>query len=216
VIPRSDSHIVEALKPRSLPFVVVGQSHHDPDVTMVDADNVALAYNAVRHLTQQGHRRIAALCGNSELASNAQRLEGYRSALAEAHIAYDEALVLPGVYWEWSGRDNTETLMSRPASQRPTALFCGNGRIALGAMQALESLGIAVPREISITAVSETAAISTARIPLTASQMPLRLIGERAVESLLDQIHTGKPAGEKICIPGELVIRESVACPFQR
>ncbi|HZT42253.1 MAG TPA: LacI family DNA-binding transcriptional regulator [Chthonomonadaceae bacterium] len=213
VIPRSDSPIVHALQKRRLPFVIVGDYREDPNLTVIDSDNVSAAYTAVQALAQQGHRRIAILCGNREFASRGQRLEGYRRALAEAGLPYDESLVMTGEYWEWSGAENTEALMRRPPSERPTALFCSNGRIAIGALQALESLQIAVPDEVSITAIAETPDIATLRQPLTAVQMPLRLIGECAVECLLDQIHAGVPAGEKILLPGELVVRGSVARP---
>ncbi|HLV81893.1 MAG TPA: LacI family DNA-binding transcriptional regulator [Chthonomonadaceae bacterium] len=211
VIPRSDSPIVHALQKRRQPFVIVGDYREDPDVTVIDADNVSAAYLAVQHLTQQGHRRIAALCGNREFASSGQRLKGYQQALAEAGIAYDESLVMAGEYWEWSGNENTEALMRLPLPERPTALFCSNGRIATGALQALDALQIAVPAEVSITTIAETPDIATARLPLTAVQMPLRRIGEVAVETLLDQIHAGAPAGAKRLLPGELVVRASVA-----
>jgi LacI family transcriptional regulator len=213
VIPRSDSAIVSALKRKKRPFVIVGDYREDSDVTVVDVDNVAIAHRAVVYLVEQGHRRIAILCGNRELASSSQRWEGYRRALAEADIPYDPALVLPGEYWEWSGYENAETLMRLPLAQRPTALFCTNGRIALGTLRALETMGIPVPQAVSVTAICETADIATARLPLTAMQVPLRLVGERAAESLLDQIHAGVTAGDKILLPGELVVRESVAPP---
>ena len=211
VMPRSDSPIVQTLQNRRLPFVLIGAYRTNPDVTVIDADNVAAAHTAVTYLIQQGHRRIAALCGNREFASSDQRLDGYRRALAEAGIPYDASLVMAGEYWEWSGSENTEALMNRPSSERPTALFCSNGRIAIGALQALGTLQIAVPDEVSITAIAETPDIATARLPLTAVQMPLRLIGECAVECLLDQIHAGVPAGDKILLPGDLVVRGSVA-----
>jgi DNA-binding LacI/PurR family transcriptional regulator len=211
VIPSLNSRIVQALKPKQVPFVVVGEHREDPDVTEVDSDNVTLAYEAVRYLAEQGHRRIAILCGNRELTSNSQRLEGYRRALAEAGIACDETLVMPGEYWEWSGEENAARLMQREPAERPTALFCSNGRIALGALRALENLNVRVPEEISVTAISETADISLARLPLTAAQMPLRQVGEQATEALLAQIHNGVAGGAKILLPGELVVRETVA-----
>lgn len=213
VIPRTDSEIVPALKGRRLPFVLVGEFRQDPDVTVVDADNVCLAYDATQCLIQQGHRRIAMLCGNRELTSSEQRRAGYRHAFADAGIPLDESLVTEGVYWEWSGYENTEELMRRSVPERPTALFCSNGRIANGAVRALNDLGLSIPAEISVSAIAETNDIATAVQPLTASQMPLRRIGERAVEELLSQIHGGVAPGRKILLPGELVHRASVAPP---
>src|SRR5579871_5005768 len=211
VIPSLTSKIVQALKRKPVPFVVVGENREDPDLTVIDIDNVEMAYSAVRYLTEQGHRRIAILCGNQELTSSSQRLEGYRRALAEANIACDETLVMPGQYWEWSRHENAELLMRLPATERPTALFCSNGRIALGALRALEAMNVRVPQDVSVTAISETTEISTALLPLTAAQTPLRQLGEHAVEMLLAQIHNGATAGTKTLLPGELVVRESVA-----
>src|SRR6185437_6406498 len=64
VIPRMDSLLVPALQQSDLPFVVIGYSREDSDITVVDVDNVGIAREAVTYLIAQGHRRIAALCGN--------------------------------------------------------------------------------------------------------------------------------------------------------
>jgi LacI family transcriptional regulator len=216
VIPRSDSSFVSAVGASSLPFVVIGDYRPDPDVTVVDADNVAAAESVVRYLLDAGHRRIAVLCGNADLSSNGQRQEGYRRAHAAFGVEVDEELIVPGQYWEYSGRENTDLLMRLPEERRPTALFCANGRIGLGAVQALEGLGMRIPEDISLTAICESADIATARFPLTAAQMPLRRIGERAAELLLAQIHEGVPAGKKVLLPAELVERASVGPPRPR
>lgn len=211
VIPHIENKVIPALKGKDIPFVVIGDSHNDPAVTMVDVDNVEIAYQAVTYLIAQGHTRIAALCGNAEFASSEQRLEGYRRAMRQAGIAVNESLVMPGEYWEWSGRENAEALMDRPQGERPTALFCSNGRIALGALHALEEMHIRVPTDVSLIALSENVELAGTNPPCTVVQMPLRQIGEQAVESLLAQIRESRSAGEKTLLPGSLVIRASVA-----
>lgn len=213
VIPRSDSALPEELLSRRVPLVVLGEHRDDPHITTVDADNTGMAYSAVRCLVLEGHRRIAMLGGNREFSSNSQRLEGYRRALTEAGIEVDESLILPGEYWEWSGQERTETILRIPRSRRPTALFCSNGRIAVGALQAIQAAGLRVPEDMSLTAVCETPEIATALFPLTAAQARLRQIGERAVTELLAQTLGHQQPGAKVLVPGDMFVRQSVAPP---
>lgn len=213
VIPRSDAALVPALQHRHIPFVVIGDSREDPTISVVDVDNVAIAQEAVAYLLSQGHRRIAALCGNHEFSSSAERLEGYRRAHQQAAISWDETLICPGEYWEWSGEENAYLLMKLPEAQRPTALFCSNGRIAVGAMRALKELQVPVPEAVSVIALSEGPELAYVMPAITAVQMPLRQVGARAIETLLGQAQGNEPLGQKVRLSGELIVRASVAPP---
>jgi LacI family transcriptional regulator len=216
IAPRTDSEIIPALLRGSRPFLLLGDSREVPGLSCVDIDNGNIAREVVEHLIAQGHRRIAIFCGNADFTSSAQRLQGYRDALEASGLPYDESLVFPGEYWEWSGYENAEKLLRLPAEQRPTALFCSNGRIALGALRALTDRGVLVPQELSLACLGDNMEIASTQPPLTAAHVSLRQVGERAVETLLGQIHAGLPSGSRTLLPAELVLRESVAPPPSR
>ena len=165
------------------------------------------------YLIAQGHRRIGVLCGDFAAASARLRLDGYRLALATAGIEYDECLVLPGGFYPQSGYERTLRLMQRPQELRPTALFCSNDGIALGALEALSGLGVAVPDEMSVLGFDDIPSARTARIPLSTMRQPLSRIGVRAAELLLEQIRSGSSIGRKEVLPTELIIRNTVAPP---
>jgi LacI family transcriptional regulator len=203
IAPRTDSSIVTAMKESHRPFVLVGDSREDDDVTVVDVDNVGMSRALTEHLLEMGRRRIAILCGNSEFTSNSQRMKGYRMALEHAGIEPDPRLMLPGQYWEWSGYENTCALLKLPVEARPDALFCSNGRVAAGALRALDEHGLRVPDDIAVAACCERAEGGLEPPRVSAAYMPVRRIGQAAVEALLSMVHAGRTSGARTILPAE-------------
>jgi LacI family transcriptional regulator len=208
-----DSGSVPALLKTDIPFILVNDNCDDSRVSVVGVDNVAAARRMVEYLLEQGHRRIAMLSGFATVGNVAERLRGYQEAIAAAGVTPDPALILPGTYLEESGYERAHTLMALPPNRRPTALFCGNDLIALGAMQALAELGISVPDEVSVAGFDDIPPAVASRPSLTTVRQPMHQVGVRATEILLEQIRHGLPSGRKEVLPTELVFRDSVAPP---
>lgn len=215
MIPHMDSDIVAALACRDIPFVLVGDSRDDPNLLSADVDNVSAGRDAVRYLIGLGHRRIAAFCGNETFCSSGQRLEGYRQALQEADISCDPSLVLPGSYFgtPGSGYENMRAILQRPKSEWPTAVFCFNDHIALGALQALNERGVAIPEEMSIIGFDDSPGAAVSSPPLTTICQPIQAIGECAAQLLLARIEGTVEAGRKELLPAEIIIRSSTGPP---
>jgi len=217
IIPRTDSAIVEELAGRSSCFVLVGDSRDDDRLVTVDVDNVAAARRMVRHLIKLGHTRIAAFGGNHDFLSNAQRMEGYRQALAAAGIPWREEYVFPGEYFPGHGYNNVGLLLGmfegRPA-ERPTAIFCFNDAIARGAVDGLRAAGIRVPEEFSVVGFDDSAHAVSSEPHITTMRHDIRRVGERAAEALLDCIDGGLGPGARVYIPAELVERATAAAPL--
>jgi len=126
----------------------------------------------------------------------AQRLAGYRRALAEAGIPFDDALVFPGAYGAASGRERAATLLDRVTSDDggyplPTALFCANDDIAAGSMEVFASRGVRVPDDISVAGFDDLLTARMTTPALTTVRQPFAQLSERAVELLLTQIGDG-------------------------
>jgi DNA-binding LacI/PurR family transcriptional regulator len=215
IIPRLDSEIVPVLKRRNTPFLLVGDSRDDPGLMTVDVDNVGASREAIGYLAGLGHRRIAAFGGNQDFCSNNQRLQGYREGLEEAGVPFDPALAFPGEYWPDSGYANLRALLDRypSASERPTALFCFNDKIALGALRALEERSIAVPAEMSVIGFDDIIEAAASHPALTTVRQPIRQVGGRAAELLLARINGNAAPGMKEVVPAKIVVRESTAPP---
>jgi len=213
ISPPAESDIVPALLEAKLPFVLVGDINPHPLVTSVDVDNVMGARKITEHLISLGHRRIAYLCGPPTVSSVSQRLQGYQDAIEADGIEFDLSLVMPGAYLQESGYERARELWRLPADQRPTAVFCGNDLIAIGAMAALHDLGARIPQDISVAGFDDIPSAATSQPSLTTMRQPMHLLGQHAAARLLALIQATEEPGFKEVLPTELVVRGSTAPP---
>ena len=205
--PRSDDGQLPQLCQEGFPIVLLGQLR-DLDVHFVDVDNTAAARSAVDHLIGLGHVRIGLITNAPlEYTASEDRWLGYRLALAEARLPYDESIVKYGNFRGQSGYDAMKELLSSPLP--PTATFVASDEVAIGALAALHEDGRSVPRDMAIVGFDD---ISIARYlvpPLTTIRLPAYQQGLKAAEMLIDTIEGAEPADRGLLLDTELVIRES-------
>ena len=177
-------------------------------------DNVEGARAAVEHLIGLGHSRIGYINGPPRWEAHTTRLKGYKEALASAGIAVRDAWVAEGDGTYESGEAAALRLLRLPPDERPTALFACSDRMAIGAIAAAESLGLAVPGDVSIVGYEDREFARYARPPLTTVRLPLVEVGRFAAERLLDGLSTpGAEAWPETRIGCRLVLRQSTAPP---
>jgi LacI family transcriptional regulator len=172
----------------------------------IEVDNFSGAYDAVTHLIQLGHKNIMFLSGPLNIKLSKDRLEGYKRALADNNIAYNEKLVIFGKYSSESGY---ERIRNRTLDKSMTAIFCGNDLIAIGAMNALKEKNIRIPEDISIVGFDDIYISSLVTPALTTVTQPSYEIGYQAVEILIDILECKKDSSKKLGIKLELKVRES-------
>ena len=190
IAPTLTGEFADTLSQRHLPFVTIHSGSELEGTFNIDVKNEEGACVLVKHLIAQGHRRILYLSGGIQGFDAMQRLTGYRRALAEAGIPFDDRLVVPGAYSTWSGRQRMATLLAQHSSSPlPTAIFCGNDAVALGAMEMLAENGIRVPEDVSVAGFDDTLTARITTPQLTTMRQPFRQMGRRAVEVLLPQIN---------------------------
>jgi LacI family transcriptional regulator len=177
---------------------------------------VAGGHAATEHLIAQGHTRIGFINGEAWMEAAQDRLKGYRRALATADLPYDAALVRDGDWMSGTGFEHALALMRVP--RPPTAIFCANDLMALGALEALKQLGLAVPADVSVMGYDDQEISRHTHPPLTTLVLPNYEMGAAAVEMLLRSTsrHADKPRRTLTKIDGPLVIRESVSAPRRR
>ncbi len=204
-----------------VPFVTIHNAHPLLNTHDLTVDDASGAYRAVQHMTSHGHRRIAHFTGDMALAGSLQRLAGYRRALEDAGISYDEALVFPGDFNADSGRSRMNALLDGPGL-RPTGVFCANDAVAYGAMEVLNRRGIGVPEELSLVGFDDMLLARMTTPHLTTIRQPFREMGQMAVALLLQQ--TIPPTGDNAPPPAppsthvldvELIVRQTVGPPPQ-
>ena len=176
---------------------------------------------ATEHLLELGHTRIAHLAGLQRADTARRRLDGYMAAMRSAGIPVDERLIVNSPPYEESGMAAAELLLSQ--TPRPTAIFVHTIRAAAGAVAAARRLKLDVPRDLSIIAIHDAYWAPFLDPPMTTVRMPLRQLGERAVNDLLrqlgeraadDPLRSPNEVGDAVLgISPELIVRGSTAPP---
>lgn len=202
----------EFLAALQVPFVVHGRTSGRANYPYYDIDNYGLARDSARHLIAQGHRRIAMINGLEHRSYVEARNDGFRAALRESGLPPEASMIRHGVMTAATGLVNTVQMFADPG-RGPTAIICANLLIAQGVYQALESLGLQVPHDVSVIA-HDDALIGlrdSAFFPaLTVTRSPLRDSWEPLAEFLTGAIE-GKPLAELQKIAQyEFILRGSV------
>jgi len=193
------------LSQAEVPFIIAGRPMNLTDASYVDVDNFAGAQNAVRHLIRQGYKRIGILSGPLNTTAGLDRYQGYRDAIRENGMALDEHLLVEGDFSEAGGYFAARRLLD----SRPDALFIASDMMALGALRAIREARLSVPDDIGIVSFDDLPPATMASPTLTTVRQPIRRLGIRLVETLLDIIELGPYPPRRVIFDTELVIRES-------
>ena len=170
---------------------------------------VAGAFSATQHLISNGHRRIGFINGESWMDAAADRLKGYREALATADIAFNQSLFKNGDWLPLTGYKLALELLRMLSP--PTAIFCANDLMALGAMEAASELGLCVPEDLSVMGYDDQELARYTHPPLSTLVLPNYEMGRRATDLLIDLAVHNKPIRPMtIKIDGPLIERASV------
>ena len=173
----------------------------------VTIDNVEAGRDAVNCLIEKGHRRIGLISTTTRSQSSVDREKGYRQALAEHGIEYDERLVYFGNYDCDSGTEGCRRLLE--LEEPPTAIFSISDTIAIGAMKYAMSRGMAVGRDIMFIGF-DNIAFSDIFVPrLSTVEQPCFAQGKLVVEKLISNMKGETEDKGVHMLPHRLVLRES-------
>jgi LacI family transcriptional regulator, galactose operon repressor len=195
-----------------LPTVGVDVALAGPSTTYVISDNAAGAADAVEHLAELGHRRIATITGLLETRPAVDRLRGYRNALRRHGLAYRDEYVAYGDYYHESGRREMARLLS--LDEPPTAVFAASDMMALGAIRAAAEAGLSVPGDISVVGFDDMQLADHMNPPLTTVRQDKPGLGAAAGAALIRLIaREPAPPDGAAALPVELIVRGSTAPP---
>lgn len=205
---RVDSAELNGLVARGEKIVMVSRHVEGVPADYVVADNHAGAVMAVEHLIHRGHRAIGYLGGPESVVAFRERLRGYRDTMANHGLAIDPRHVLITE----SGTDGgfRGALQLFHASERPTALFVGSDAMALGVLEAAQSIGVSIPHELALVGFDNISFARVAAVPLTTIDGRTAELGQIAVQLLVDRIegHGARPI-QQITLPPSLIVRRS-------
>ena len=201
----------KTVDPKWPPLVMVGEYTGDIPLPTVGIDNLQAAADATQHLVDLGHRDIAFIGGPKNFTLCQERLKGFRRVMRKAGLKVDSRHVQFGEFKLASGYSQIKRLIE--GGVRPTALFCANDEIAMGAMKALREYDMRVPEDISIVGFDNLDIAEYCSTPLTTIHQPRREMGGEAMELML-KILNGKVSREsRITLPHRLIVRDSTRPP---
>jgi LacI family transcriptional regulator len=207
-----ESTLPQSLIDRGVPFVLLNR---EVDGIVADAavvDNVRGASLMADLLVELGHERIGALLGPRWTSTGRDRERGFRRALAAHGRELPEELTVHGPFGFDEGRDGLTELLNR-SGRRPTAVFCANDVLALGALDAAARIGLEVPRDLTIVGFDDISLASWAYVDLTTVRCDLSRLAAVAAELLLKRIATPEEYHHRVVLPAEIVRRGSHGAP---
>jgi len=196
----------------SYPLVLLGERIFDGPTDHVTMRNVEAAKIATEYLLKTGRRRIAVVGAHEGevIGSAALRLQGYREALADAGIAYDDSIVGYTTLWHRAnGADSMRELLGRGVEF--DAVFGLNDTLALGAMRVLQESGRRVPDDVAVVGFDGLDEAEYSIPSLTTVDPGREWIAKTAVKTLLERIGAGdeKPAPRTLLADYRILERES-------
>ncbi len=206
------SYTEELARLVDVPLVLVDRQLPDAPFDTIVVDNNLAAQMVTNYLIKLNHRRIAIIIGKHHLWTTNERLEGYRTALTRAGIAYDDNLVCFAESQTDAAYHEVQRLLSMP--EPSTAIFAANNLMLLGAVQAVTEMGFKCPEEISIAGIDDLPWSSSIRPKLTTVAQPIETMGTRSVELLIGRMEDAKngeaprPQASVILTP-KFLIRDS-------
>ena len=189
-------------------IVFIDRSPRKITADIVLEDDQGGAYEATRHLIEHGHRRIVFLGDSVAIATTARRLEGYRTALADAGIALDRTLLVLGPSWETGAGKAVVELLAGP--QPPTALFSSNAWSTIGLIPTLQA---ADRSDLPLISFGDFPLATAMQPPPTVIDQDPTAVGRVAATRLFERLdHPNRRLKRKIVLPVPLITRAS-CCP---
>lgn len=202
-----DADHIRALKESGVPIVCLDRDIPALGLDCVVVDNAGAARECVAHLIAAGHRRIGMLNGGLEAPIARERLDGYRKALEDASLPFDETLA------ECAGFDIDEGFQAAGRllahSDPPTAIFAAGFTLAVGLLRALREANLRYPEDVAIAVFDDPHWSEALRPRLTAIRQPMYEMGRAAVELLLKRMEEPHRSRTRMVFKTTLEIRES-------
>ncbi len=191
----------------------VDDPHSPPTSDAVVADFNQATISALAHLTEEGHTKIGTLVGEEHVFDSSEvlvdpRYERFHSYMKSKGL-FETKYCYKGSFSVDSGYQMMEKAIREWKEDLPTAFFCANDPIAVGALRALRDHGIEVPGRVSIIGVNDSSVAKYVSPSLSTVRVPTELMGETAVSLLEEQLLDRRTVAKKVTLATELVIRES-------
>ena len=193
----------------NIPILLIDRMLENVDTDVVMVDNVSASEKAISHLVENGHKEIGIVVGPSDIFTSQERLKGYKNALDKEGISVNEDNI---IFSNYTVQGGYESLKKLTKNKDMTAVFMTNYEMTLGAIIAINELGIKIPDDLSFIGFDNLQLSRIVKPKLSIVDQPLEEIGRNAATLMLKRLGEDKPqAKKKIQLMTTLIERESVA-----
>jgi len=215
VVADPDAHLIQRLQAQGVMFSAINANELEGGYPVVAVDDRPAAERMTAMLIAHGHRRIGFVQGRDGTRVAADRLAGFRAAMATAGLPVDPAWIAQGDFSFDAGLQAGLALLRQ--APRVSAIFAANDTMAMGVVHAAHSMGLNVPGDLSAVGFDDLDGVELFWPPLTTIHQPLGSMAEMAVEQLAARMFPHRrdiPARPALHVFAcELVERASVAAP---
>jgi DNA-binding LacI/PurR family transcriptional regulator len=203
-----DDIFIQKVLDKEIPVIVMNRAVEMPGVINILLNDKQGAYQATRYLVEQGHQKIAVIQGVKGFKSSFDRMQGCQQAANEYGIEFCEDFLRQGDYGFESGYNNMKELLT--LLERPTAVFCFNDDMALGAMKAAYERGLKIPDDLAVVGFDDSFFSLYTMPSLTTVRRPIKKMSQVGASCLLDILNGQGKLTDRIYIDTTLIIRDSV------
>jgi LacI family transcriptional regulator len=209
---RDDSPVLEELRERRIPTVLLDRIGRDIDFDSVSADNAAATRDGTRHLITLGHHRIALVASDPNLRNIRARIQGYQEALHEAGLSQLENVLIAGENAPEAVKAVLEPLLLK--ASRPSALFPVTQHMTFGTLKTIGGVGLDLPNDLSLLAFDDCEWFTALRPFLSTIRQPAEDFADQAWSILMARLNNDRSPTLHSEVHCSLVIRESTI-PYQ-
>lgn len=209
-----DDHRIALLQQRRFPFACFGRlPGEDNNFPWVDVDGRQGVYDAVAHLVELGHRRIAMVAWDDTAATAQNRLIGYQQAMRDFGLPVPDHYIYAGLHSEETGRRALLRWQELPADERPTAVVAISDLEAIGVMNEAEAQGLVIGETLSVVGFDDVPLSRYLRPALTTLRQPIPDVARALVKILIEVLDRRQPTENQVLLRPLLQKRASCGPP---
>ena len=208
IVPREE--LVKLLSDKHPVIVVIEREYEIPQIATVIVDAVEGGYTATKHLLSLGYAQVGIITGplgDEFFHGSYGRYKGYKSALKERSVSFNQSFVKQGDFTFDGGYRAMKQFLEEAPEVR--AIFASNDVMAIGAMEAIKEQGLQIPEDIALVGYDDIPEASYVSPALTTIQLPQKQLGQVAVETILTRLQGKDGFPLKKVLPTKLIVRQS-------
>ncbi len=204
---QTDTDTILSLRKQNIPFVLLNNKLDMDGLISITTDHYGGAVQAMEHLIDRGHRKIGMLAGRFSPHTYSLRYNAYTDTLRQNDIELDYRFIQSVEPTVEDAIRCASSLLS--LTDRPTALFCTNDTIAVGAVKAALRMGLRIPQDIAVIGYDDSEICKMIEPELTSIRVDTQMLGRLAAENLISMINNQPVTPGEILVKTELIVRQT-------